>query len=277
MSIESWRKAVGPKLHGSLNLHEVFKGHELDFFVMTSSISGTLGTPGQTNYAAANAYMDGLARNRRSQGLPAVSLILPMVTGVGWIAEHPELEDDLRRRGIYGANEEEMLASFEIAMTPQTDRKTAFDHLIVGLEPSQLAIAASQADPADVFWLDDPRFQAVKVAMAAQAGDTVGSTASGKNIIAEIHAAKNTEEAVAAVAQYTVEKLSRLLLIDEAEFQLEDRSMASYGLDSMIGADFRNWIFREFKVDMPFQQLLGQDLTIVKFAAVICGKVRVEA
>ncbi|MCJ1284085.1 hypothetical protein MMC26_003416 [Xylographa opegraphella] len=277
MSIDSWRKAVNPKLHGSLNLHEAFKDHSLDFFVMTSSISGTLGTPGQSNYAAANAFMDSLARHRRVQGLPAVSLILPMILGVGWIAEHPELEDDLRRRGIYGANEEEMLASFEIAMTPPTNLKTALDHLIVGLEPSQLAIAASQADSADVFWLEDPRFQAVKVAMAAQAGDTVGSSASGKNIIADINTAKSIDEAVAAVAQHTVEKLSRLLLIDAAEIQVDDRSVASYGLDSMIGADFRNWIFREFKVDMPFQQLLGQDLTIMKFAAVICGKVRVEA
>jgi len=53
MTIESWRKVVKPKLHGSRNLHELFsKPEQLDFFVLTSSISATVGSSGQSNYAA---------------------------------------------------------------------------------------------------------------------------------------------------------------------------------------------------------------------------------
>ncbi|KAJ5617564.1 Acyl transferase/acyl hydrolase/lysophospholipase [Penicillium hordei] len=46
----------------------------------------------------------------------------------------------------------------------------------------------------------------------------------------------------------------------------------SYGVDSMIGAELRNWIFKELGLDISFQQLLGPSLTITKFAEDICAK-----
>ena len=272
MTIDSWNMAVKPKVQGSQNLHEVFQNTELDFFVMTSSVSGTLGTPGQSNYAAANAYMDSLARHRRMQGLPAVSLVLPMVLGVGYIAEHSELEESLGRKGMYGIDEDELLRAFEVAMTPQPDPRTAEDHIVVGLDPSLLAVSAAKADPADVFWLEDARFQSVKMAMTENSGGN-SSSAAGQSIISTIKTAKSKDEAVDATTTCLVQRLSRLLMIEASEFQVDTRSIGSYGLDSMIGAEFRNWVFREFKMDVPFQRLLGADLTILKFATDLCAKV----
>lgn len=99
MTFENWKQSTHPKVIGAQNLHTVLANVPLDFFLMTSSVSGILGTPGQSNYAAANAYLDSLAKHRLSRSTAATSLVLPMVLGVGVVAENAELEDALKRKG----------------------------------------------------------------------------------------------------------------------------------------------------------------------------------
>uniref|UniRef100_UPI0040400E00 type I polyketide synthase n=1 Tax=Streptomyces sp. SS7 TaxID=3108485 RepID=UPI0040400E00 len=63
-----------PKVTAALHLHELTRDLELDAFVLFSSLAGTLGGPGQGSYAAANAFLDALARQRHADGLPATSV-----------------------------------------------------------------------------------------------------------------------------------------------------------------------------------------------------------
>ena len=67
-------RVMAPKIAGSWNLHSLTLDLPLDFFILFSSASAVLGSPGQTNYAAANAFLDALAHLRRAQGLPALSI-----------------------------------------------------------------------------------------------------------------------------------------------------------------------------------------------------------
>jgi NADPH:quinone reductase-like Zn-dependent oxidoreductase/acyl carrier protein len=74
LSGERLERVLAPKVDGAWHLHELTAGMDLRAFVLFSSASATLGSPGQASYAAANAFLDGLAARRRAQGLPGVSM-----------------------------------------------------------------------------------------------------------------------------------------------------------------------------------------------------------
>lgn len=265
MTYESWKQSTHPKVVGAQNLHSVLAETPLDFFLMTSSVSGILGTPGQSNYAAANAYLDALARHRQQQanGAAATSVVLPMVLGVGVVAENSEIEEALKRKGMYGVDEEHLLQSFEAAMLPSAHPA---DHVVVGLDPARLQKAVAEADADDSFWLQDARFGHVVHAITASADDGAGGSGGAQSIVSVMRAAESRDEAVTAIEMHFKDKLSRMLMLNPDDVDPKVGSIASYGIDSMVGAELRNWIFKEYKMDLPFQQLLGAGLTIEKFA-----------
>ena len=74
MSWERFTQVMAPKVKGAWYLHQLTQQRSLDFFVCFSSMASLLGSPSQGNYAAANAFMDGLADYRRRMGLPGLSI-----------------------------------------------------------------------------------------------------------------------------------------------------------------------------------------------------------
>ena len=263
-------------MQGTMNLHAALEGAPLDFFVMTSSVSGTLGTPGQSHYIAANSYLDSLARHRHSQQKPAASVILPMVLGVGVVAENLELEDALKRKGMYGIDEEHLLGAFEVLIIEQQRPGTA-DHIVVGLDPAQLHKTISEAgEDVDSFWTEDRRFKTIVHAMRSESSDASGAGAS-QTMLSTIKSDDiSLAEAIQAVKEHFIAKLARILMLAPDDFEEDGKSVASYGIDSMIGTELRTWIFKEFGIDIPFQLLLPS-LTIPKFAEQVCANQGIKA
>ncbi|MGC1481585.1 MAG: SDR family NAD(P)-dependent oxidoreductase, partial [Chthoniobacterales bacterium] len=99
---ESFERVCRPKVDGALNLVAGLDGIELDFLILYSSVSSLIGNRGQTSYVVANALLDGLARELRARGLPAVSVNWGALAESGVVARDARLGALLSSAGIGG-------------------------------------------------------------------------------------------------------------------------------------------------------------------------------
>ena len=129
LSAESVARVFAPKARGALNLHRATAGLALDHFVLVSSTSSTFGNPGQINYSAANAYLDGLAACRRRQGLPALSYNLAAVADAGMAARNLGVLRLMRAAGMPPVSSYFAIATLDYALREMGDG----DHLITAL------------------------------------------------------------------------------------------------------------------------------------------------
>jgi hypothetical protein len=281
LSFQKFTAVVNPKVLGALNLHKSLLDSPLDFFVMTSSISAVLGNPGQSNYSAANSFLDAFAKYRNKQGLAATSLALPMVLDVGVVAENESIELSLLRKGMYGIDEKEMLQGFKTAMSlpiPTAGSASFSDtQLILGLDPTPLTKAVSSSDAVDPYWYNDARLTGIKAAVENILSTSTSTNRTGGDFASMLKAtiSEGSDPVVQVIAQHIIQKCSSILMIGVDDFELEGRSIASYGLDSMIGAELRNWLFKEFELDIGFQTLLMPSQTFKSLSAMVGEKLGV--
>jgi len=97
-SADRLERVLAPKVLGARHLHDLTLGQPLDFFVVYSSATTVFGNPGQANYVAANGYLEALARMRRAQGLPALSVAWGAIGDVGYLARNVEIREALSAR-----------------------------------------------------------------------------------------------------------------------------------------------------------------------------------
>ena len=128
-SPESLSRVFAPKAQGALNLHRATADHDLDYFVLFSSIASTFGNLGQINYSGASAFLDGLAAWRRQRGLPALSYNLGPVTEVGMAARSLHVMRMMRAAGMTTVSANFAIANLDYALRTMPGH----DHLVTAL------------------------------------------------------------------------------------------------------------------------------------------------
>ncbi|NER47858.1 MAG: alpha/beta fold hydrolase [Symploca sp. SIO1A3] len=96
---ERFRRVMAPKVQGAWHLHNLTQNQPLDFFILFSSAAALLGSPGQSNYGAANAFLDALAHYRRAQGLPGMSINWGIWSNIG-VATKRQTGERMKLKGV---------------------------------------------------------------------------------------------------------------------------------------------------------------------------------
>ncbi len=138
-------RVFAPKADAAWHLHELTEDLDLSAFVLFSSAAGTLGGPGQANYAAANVFLDALAQKRRAEGLPAASIAWGLWEREGGMASGLGEADlaRMRRSGIEALSDERGMALFDAALGADSPQALA-----VPIDTASLrALASSGALP----------------------------------------------------------------------------------------------------------------------------------
>ncbi|KAG9231668.1 polyketide synthase [Amylocarpus encephaloides] len=298
MTSEAWQTSVRPKWTGTWNLHNELGNTTLEFLLLMSSMSGSIGTATESNYCAANGFLDAFARWRRSQGQTAVSIGLGMISEVGYLNENPDIEALLLRRGIQPLNEDEFLQAIDMSLVgtkgddvdgSHEQNHTEESHLLTGLEPLGYRKLMAQGYDVSGELEQDPRTSILAAALAAEkeaqnaAGQLNAASLSQlandapwlKEVPAKIVSAFASEldapSLQAAVLRLTKKRFSNLILTPPDRIN-GDKPLSRFGVDSMIAAEFRTWFWRTFKVDIPFHDLLSPQKTLNSLAEFVAEK-----
>lgn len=247
MSIDDWNASLRPKVQGTWNLHNAFADADLDFFLMLSSTVGILGNASQAAYGAASTFLDTFAEYRHVLGLPATTIDIGMILGVGYVAENDNIRRSLERQGFDGIREEELMALMEAAFANR-DRGSASGSIITGLG------TWTEGETRLVF--STPRFSHFRrMALRAKQNEKGFSSTSG-SIQNALRQAASMDEAATVVCEAVMRKMAALLMIS-----LEDISsakpMQDYGMDSLVAVEMRNWIASNLGATMPILEILG--------------------
>ena len=277
MTKERWDAVLGPKVQGTWNIHHAIAGNEqqLDFFLMTSSVGGTIGFPTESNYCTANGFLDHFASYRRSLGLPAVSIAFGPISGVGYVHEHSGVGKIFFRQGITAVSEEDALQTIDIALAYQSRSEVmqgpTDSHFLTGLEP---ALAKDGYESTFDVMAPDPRLSILNLSRShLQKEPSMSSTANGglPLPVTQALALRSEERLRSTIIPILAEQLAHLVFMPPERISPQ-MHLLDIGMDSTLAAQYRTLIFRVVGVEVPFITLMDPKLKLLDIANWICEK-----
>ncbi|MFJ9561415.1 SDR family NAD(P)-dependent oxidoreductase [Streptomyces fuscichromogenes] len=226
MTPERIAAVLAPKADGAWHLHEATRDLGLTAFVLYSSAAGVLGRPGQSNYAAANGFLDALARYRVSRGLPAQSLAWGPWTTTGAAGMAGRVASDrLREGGALPVGEREGIALLDAALRRP-------EPVLVPV-PLDLRAAAGPGAPAVLADLLPRGRAAVDASRPADLTQAPGAWRDRLTAIAP-------SERLALLGELIHAEIAAVLGFTEPSALPADRSFTEIGFDSLSAVQVRN-------------------------------------
>ncbi|CAL9649036.1 Narbonolide_10-deoxymethynolide synthase PikA1, modules 1 and 2 [Streptomyces sp. enrichment culture] len=226
MSGERLEGVLRPKVDGAWNLHELTRGDDVRAFVLYSSLAGLLGTAGQANYAAGNAFLDGLASWRRSRGLSAVSMVWGLweeSSGISGGLGEVDLRR-LSRMGLRALSSSEGVGLFDAALG-SSDPVVA----LTGVDVGALRARGEEA----------PALLRSLVPARRRSGSGEGVEGSERSLGARV-AGLSADERARVLTDLVQGVVAAILGHDDPREVEADRAFQELGFDSLNAVELRN-------------------------------------
>lgn len=257
MTFDDWQAGVTCKTTGSFNLDTILPS-DMDFFILLSSASGLVGLRGQANYNAGNTYNDAFARWRTATyGYKTVSLNLGAMIDDGILAENPEA---LQRVLSYGTlqpiNRQRYFGILDYYCDPQTR--------ILNASESQMAIGVGMRSATDgglqgINLARHPLFRHLVHQNHSGGPDFTGAESNDRHSRLEFSSATSLPDAATVVIRAVVNKLAKTVpnIPQSTEDADINRRIQSYGVDSLLAVELRDWIRKEFRAEVAVFETQG--------------------
>lgn len=265
---EEYTGVIGPKVEGAWNLHHSF--NNLDFFLMLGSLASFLGNHGQSAYGATSTFLDAFAEYRIARNLPAATLSLGAVRGAGYFATNVDTRawHVDKHMGLQWLDQDEVFAFVSAAIRTQTagPGKARNYQWITGLR--------SRDDVTEEpFWMSDSKFTHLRLAYRiSQSSQAKAGQGKGGSPSERLEKASSFEEARKLVYETLAVRIAEVLM-KSVEDVSPSQAMSSYGLDSLVAVEIRNWIARELGVKVSmFDLISGNSLEMLAVVIVMKSK-----
>lgn len=248
-------RVLAPKVTGAAILDRLTRSRQLDFFVLYSSATTLIGNPGQANYVAANAYLEGLARKRRAEGLPAMAIAWGAIADAGYLARDAKTSAVLSTRlGKQSLTVQEALVGLGLLFDEGASEP------VIAYGRIDWAAAARELPLMSTPLTDD-------VARSADA-DGLESAESGE--LLSLIEGMDHASAVRKVGELLAADLSRILRLPADEIR-PDRPLTELGMDSLMAVEMRIASEQRLGVEIPILSL-ANGATISEIARRIVDK-----
>lgn len=262
MDYSDWEAPLSTKVEGTWNLHNAFRETDLDFFLLFSSISGIAGQWGQSNYAAANTFLDSFVQFRHSHGLPASVIDVGVVEDIGFVSKNASILDLARNSSTQMIREPDLISAISMAiMRSQPCVRKAGEYCNRSQVTIGLSSTRSLDDPVNrCAWKRDIRMALYRNRQATQddgpSNPDVGLKELIQGMVMSPESTENKENMDLLISKIG-ERIKSLIFSSEEELD-PTRRLADLGVDSLIAIEIRNWLKRMLGLEVTVLEIMGE-------------------